>query len=92
MNGFEIIANLRKMGHSIAWYNLGGGFGINGKGHEAKSIEEFAHVIVAGVKATGCRLAMEPGRVIAWNAGIRVSRVLYTKRRERSGSSFGVPR
>ena len=32
-----------------------------------------------GVKETGCRLAMEPGRVIAGNAGILVSRVLYTK-------------
>ena len=31
------------------------------------------------MKATGCRLAMEPGRVIAGNAGILVSRVLYTK-------------
>lgn len=77
--GVEIIANLRKMGHPIAWYNMGGGFGINYKGHEAKAIEEFARVIVPGVKATGCRLAMEPGRVIAGNAGILVSRVLYTK-------------
>ena len=32
-----------------------------------------------GLKATGCRLAIEPGRVIAGNAGILVSRVLYTK-------------
>ena len=67
------------MGHPIAWYNMGGGFGINYKGHEAKPIAEFARVIVPAVKATGCRLAMEPGRVIAGNAGILVSRVLYTK-------------
>ena len=67
------------MGHPIAWYNMGGGFGINYKGSEARPIEEFAAAIVPGVKATGCRLAMEPGRVIAGNAGILVSRVLYTK-------------
>jgi diaminopimelate decarboxylase len=31
------------------------------------------------VRRTGCRLALEPGRVIVGNAGILVSRVLYTK-------------
>jgi diaminopimelate decarboxylase len=77
--GVEIIAQLRKMGHPISWYNMGGGFGINYKGHEARPIEEFARVIVPAVKATGCRLAMEPGRVVAGNAGILVSRVIYTK-------------
>ncbi len=77
--GVEIVAQLRKMGHPIAWYNMGGGFGINYRGHEAKAIAEFAKVILPGIKATGCRLAMEPGRVIAGNAGILVSRVLYTK-------------
>ena len=46
---------------------------------EAKPIAEFARAIVPAIKATGCRLAMEPGRVIAGNAGILVSRVLYTK-------------
>ena len=77
--GVEIIAQLRKMGHPVAWYNMGGGFGINYRGHEARPIGEFARAIVPGVTATGCRLAMEPGRVIAGNAGILVSRVLYTK-------------
>ena len=44
--GVELIGRLREMGHPIAWYNMGGGFGINYKGHEAKPIEEFARVIV----------------------------------------------
>ena len=77
--GVEIIAQLREMGHPITWYNMGGGFGINYRGHEARPIEEFARVAVPGIKATGCRLALEPGRVIAGNAGILVSCVIYTK-------------
>ncbi|MGP0067325.1 MAG: diaminopimelate decarboxylase [Isosphaeraceae bacterium] len=77
--GVELIGRLRKMGHPIAWYNMGGGYGINYKGHEARPIEEFARVILPGIKAAGCRLAIEPGRVIAGNAGILLSRVLYTK-------------
>jgi diaminopimelate decarboxylase len=77
--GVELIGRLREMGHPIAWYNMGGGYGINYKGREARPVEEFARVIVPGVKAAGCRLAIEPGRVIAGNAGILLSRVLYTK-------------
>ena len=46
---------------------------------EAKPVEEFARAILPGVKAANCRLAIEPGRVIVGNAGILVSRVLYTK-------------
>ena len=77
--GVEVIDRLRKMGHPIEWYNMGGGFGIAYKKSEARPVEEFAAAILPGVKSTGCRLAMEPGRVIAGNAGILVSRVLYTK-------------
>ena len=36
-------------------------------------------MIVPGIKSVNCRLAIEPGRVIAGNAGILVSRVVYTK-------------
>src|SRR5262249_24322054 len=77
--GVNIVEHLRRMGHPIAWYNMGGGFGINYRGKEARPVAEFARAIVPGIKATGCRLALEPGRVIAGNAGILVSRVLYTK-------------
>lgn len=75
----EIIARLRELGHPIAWFNMGGGFGIGYRGTEARPVEEFARAVVPAIKATGCRLAMEPGRVIAGNSGILVSRVLYTK-------------
>jgi diaminopimelate decarboxylase len=77
--GVELVGRLRSMAHPITWYNMGGGYGINYKGREAKAIEEFARVIVPGIKSVNCRLAIEPGRVIAGNAGILVSRVVYTK-------------
>ena len=77
--GVELIKTLRGMGHPIEWYNMGGGFGIAYRGPEAKPIAEFAKVIVPAVKSTGCKLAMEPGRVIAGNAGLLVSRVIFTK-------------
>lgn len=77
--GVELIETLRGMGHPIAWYNMGGGFGIAYRGPEAKPIAEFAKVIVPAIRKTGCKLAMEPGRVIAGNAGLLVSRVIFTK-------------
>jgi diaminopimelate decarboxylase len=74
-----LIEQFRAMGHPITWFNMGGGIGINYRGHEAKQVAEFAKVIVPEIKKTGCRLAMEPGRVIVGNSGILVGRVLYTK-------------
>ena len=75
----DVIARLRSMGHPIAWFNMGGGFGIGYRGGEEPAIAEFAKAVMASIKATGCRIAMEPGRVIAGNSGILVSRVIYTK-------------
>ncbi len=77
--GVQFVTELRENGHPIEWFNFGGGFGIHYRKQEAKSAEEFARVIVPEVRKTGCRLALEPGRFIVGNAGILVSRVLYTK-------------
>jgi diaminopimelate decarboxylase len=77
--GGKLIARLRELGHPVAWWNMGGGFGISYKAHESRPIEEFARAIVPAVKASGCRLALEPGRWIAGESGILVSRVIYTK-------------
>ncbi len=77
--GVELISRLRQLGHPIMWYNMGGGYGINYREHEARSIEEFAQVIVPAVRTVDCQLIIKPGRVIVGNAGILVSRVIYTK-------------
>jgi len=77
--GQEIIAELREKGHDINWMNLGGGFGISYRTDEGPDAAIYAKVIVPGVKAAGCRLALEPGRYITGNSAVLVSRVLYTK-------------
>ena len=78
--GVEIIAQLRKMGHPIRLCNMGGGFGIDYKGGEARPAADFAQAMLPALSATGCRLVLEPGRSIAGNAGLLISRVIYTKR------------
>jgi len=84
--GMVLIEKLRKQGHEIKYINMGGGFGIHYRKQEALPAEAFARVIVPAVKQLGCRLILEPGRFIVGNAGILVSRVIYTK--ESGGKHF----
>jgi diaminopimelate decarboxylase len=81
-----LIEKLRRQGHQIQYINMGGGFGIHYRKHEALPAEAFAQVIVPAVQQAGCKLILEPGRFIVGNAGILVSRVIYTK--ESGGKHF----
>lgn len=77
--GLVLIDQLRAQGHQITIWNMGGGFGIHYKKNEALPATAFAEVIVPGIQKSGCQLVLEPGRFIVGNAGIIVSRVIYTK-------------
>lgn len=84
--GLVLIDKLRQQGHNIVYWNMGGGFGIHYRKHEALPADAFAEVIVPGIKQARCKLVLEPGRFIVGNAGILVSRVIYTK--ESGGKNF----
>jgi len=77
--GVVLIDRLRRQGHPVEYLNMGGGFGIHYRKQEALPAGAFAEVIVPAVKQAGCRLVLEPGRFIVGNAGVLVSRVIYTK-------------
>ena len=77
--GLVLIEKLRAQGHKINVWNMGGGFGIHYKKQEALPASAFAEVIVPGIQKSGCKLVLEPGRFIIGNAGLLVSRVIYTK-------------
>ncbi len=66
-------------GVKVDCIDIGGGFGINYQGEEAKSAEDFARQLVPLIKSAGVRLILEPGRFIVGNAGILLTRVLYVK-------------
>jgi diaminopimelate decarboxylase len=84
--GLLLIDRLRAQGHPLTVLNMGGGFGIHYRRQEALPASAFAEVILPAVRQTGCRLVLEPGRFIVGNAGILLSRVLYTK--ESGGKHF----
>ncbi len=77
--GLVLIERLREQGHPIRVLNMGGGFGIHYRKQEALPATAFAAEILPGVQKSGCKLVLEPGRFIVGNAGILVSRVIYTK-------------
>jgi diaminopimelate decarboxylase len=82
----HLIAELRKQGHEVTVLNMGGGFGIHYRKQEAQPARAFAEVILPAAAEARCRLVLEPGRFIVGNAGILVSRVVYTK--ESGGKQF----
>ncbi|CAN5619452.1 diaminopimelate decarboxylase [soil metagenome] len=84
--GVKMIEALRKQGHDIQYINMGGGFGINYKKEEALPATAFADAILPAVKDSKCQLILEPGRFIVGNAGVLISRVIYTK--ETGGKTF----
>ena len=86
--GLVLIDKMRAQGHRIEYLNMGGGFGIHYRKQEALPAGAFAEVIVPGVKRAGCKLILEPGRFIVGNAGILVTRVIYTK--ESGGKHFVI--
>jgi diaminopimelate decarboxylase len=72
----------QRLGARIEVLDIGGGFGADYHTGDAPSAQEFARVIVPLLEArvrAGLRVIIEPGRTIAANAGVLVTRVLYVK-------------
>ena len=78
----QLVENLRKEGMKIQYLDLGGGLGITYEDEEPPHPIEYASTILEEIRGFGCTLILEPGRVIVGNAGVLVSKVLYTKENE----------
>jgi diaminopimelate decarboxylase len=88
-NAFALVAEflgvLSADGHAIDHIDLGGGLGIpykpTDKG-DAFHPDLYAEIVRRHFGSLGKQLIFEPGRLIAGNAGILVTRVLYVKKAE----------
>jgi diaminopimelate decarboxylase len=74
-----LIDQMRVDGIEIKAVNLGGGFGAHYQGSEAPSAASYAEQMVPMLLDRGLDVLFEPGRSIAANAGVLLTRVLYTK-------------
>ena len=70
---------LKAMGIDIQYLDLGGGLGISYDAEEPPHPSEFGEALKAKLAATGLKIILEPGRVIAGNAGVMITEVVYTK-------------
>ena len=77
----ELTEQLRADGHDIKRLDLGGGLGIPyERSNEAPPLPtEYCDLIRETVGHLGCEIELEPGRLIAGNAGLMVSDVIYVK-------------
>ncbi len=81
----DFVRLLRADGHAMDHIDLGGGLGIPyalWEDPESYHPERYAEVVKARLAPLNCQLIFEPGRLIAGNAGILVTRVLFVKRGE----------
>ena len=74
-----LIDQLRSNGHTIEALDLGGGYGADYESGTVPSAAEYAAGIVPLLKDKNIKLILEPGKSICANAGIMLTRVLYTK-------------
>lgn len=77
----ELIEQLRADGHQIARADLGGGLGVPYRPAEVAppDPETYGKMIARVSAQLGVSLILEPGRLVAANAGILLSRIIYVK-------------
>lgn len=80
----QLIKTLRKQGHTIKSFDIGGGLGIP-YGDNSKSPpppSEYGALVKRLTADLDVEMIFEPGRMIAGNAGVLLSEVLYVKEGE----------
>lgn len=77
----ELTEQLRSDGHTIRRLDLGGGLGIPYEtSNEAPPLpSDYGAMVQRTLGHLGCEIEIEPGRLIAGNAGLMVSKVIYVK-------------
>ena len=73
------VEELRRAGLAVSRLDLGGGLGIAYTDETAPDLAEFADIVRRTVGGLGCEITVEPGRRLVGEAGVLLSRVLYTK-------------
>ncbi len=78
----DLLADLRAAGHNITRLDLGGGLGVPYRRDNDTPPDPaaYAQMIAETLGDSGCTIMLEPGRLIAANAGILVTSVIRSKR------------
>jgi diaminopimelate decarboxylase len=74
-----LLERLEQAGVRIEHLDVGGGLGVRYRDEAAPTPHDYVETLLQRVADQPYRLLLEPGRAIAANAGILVTRVQYTK-------------
>ena len=77
------VLDLRRQGIALKYLDFGGGLGVRYTQEQPASRRDYARMIAKVVRPLGVELLLEPGRAITAQAGILLSRVIYTKKNSR---------
>lgn len=75
----DLVNHLKQDGIELHHLDLGGGLGIRYQNEQPPEPAEYVAAILERLGETDYEIALEPGRAIAGNAGILVTRVEYLK-------------
>jgi diaminopimelate decarboxylase len=78
----ELADRLERFGIPIAHLDLGGGLGIRYTDEQPPAPDEYARVLDRHLEGRPYEIILEPGRAIAGNAGVLLTRVEYLKATE----------
>ena len=86
----DVLSGARSKGFDIRYFDIGGGFPVTYEPQKpATPIRNFAEKIVPLLEKTGTTILFEPGRFIAANSAVLLTRVLYRKRNH-AGKEFVI--
>jgi diaminopimelate decarboxylase len=78
----EVAETLRAEGHTVSRIDLGGGLGVPYHGQtDLPSIADYVAMCARVLDGLNVEAAFEPGRLLAANAGVLLSRVIQVNRR-----------
>lgn len=87
----SLVDDLRKDGIKLQHIDLGGGLGIPYQDETPPSPSEYAQAIKKVMAGRLQKIILEPGRAIAGNAGILITRVEYLKHTDSAdGKNFAI--
>lgn len=76
----KLLEDLRRHGHVVTHVDLGGGLGVRYRdGDNPPEPADYGAMVARVTKGWNVRLMFEPGRVIAGNAGVLLTRVIRVK-------------
>ncbi len=76
----DFVAALRAAGAPLDTLDIGGGYAASYKGDPTPEPAAYAARVIDPLRASGLRIILEPGRSIAANSGLLLTRVIRLKR------------